>query len=371
MKDHVYCSLDLLKSFMVDVFIGMGCPPDEAEICADVLSAADRRGIDSHGVGRLKPIYYDRVMKLKVQNAVTRFEVERDIAATAVVNGHNGMGMVIAKKSMDLAIAKARQYGIGMVIAKNSTHYGIAAYYPMMACSQDMIGITGTNARPSIAPTWGVENMLGTNPLVFAVPTDEPYPFTNDYATSIAQRGKIELYAREGKKLPPGWVVDAEGNTKTDPHEVLSDLTVGKAALTPLGGIGEEMGGHKGYGYATVVELLSAGLQMGPFLKQLNGLEGGIPVPISLGHFFIAIDISHFADVDEFKKHAGDILRDLRESKRAQNAQRIYTHGEKEYFKSLERAQSGVPLPKIVCSQLGQIRDELGLKYRFEWEGNQ
>lgn len=369
MEKYVNISVEALKAFMVDVFIGMGCPPEDAEICADVLSSADLRGIDSHGVGRLKPIYYDRVVNAKVQNAVTQFQVIRDIAATAVVDGHNGMGMVIAKKSMELAIDKARTFGIGMVIAKNSTHYGIAAYYPIMACAHDMIGITGTNARPSIAPTWGVENMLGTNPLVFAVPSDEPFPFTNDYATSTAQRGKIELYARVGKKLPAGWVIDLDGNALTDADEVLSALTRGTAALTPLGGIGEEMGGHKGYGFATVVELLSVGLQLGPFLKQLNGVENGLQVPILLGHFFIAINVAHFSDVPEFKKHTGDILRTLRGSHKAAGAERIYTHGEKEYLHSLERAKTGVPLPPIVQKQLVEMRDELKLQqYKFDWE---
>jgi L-2-hydroxycarboxylate dehydrogenase (NAD+) len=368
MEKYYLYPLDKLKQFEKDVFIGMGVLEDEAEICADVLNAADRRGIDSHGIGRLKPIYYDRIVYDKVQLATTEFVIERDTAATAVVNGNNGMGFVVAAKSMDMAIAKARTYGIGMVIAKNSTHYGIAAYYPIMATQKEMIGITGTNARPSTAPTWSVENMLGTNPLVFAVPTDEPFPFTNDNATSTSQRGKIELYAREGKELPPGWVIGADGRSKTDPHEVLADLTAGRAALTPLGGIGEELGGHKGYGFATVVELLSAGMQMGAFLKQLNGVQNGQKVPILLGHFFIAIDIAHFHDVAEVKKQMGDILRTLRLSNKAADAERIYTHGEKEYLHSLERSKSGVPLPQAVCKQMSRMRDELRLDYAFEWD---
>ncbi|MBN1482019.1 Ldh family oxidoreductase [candidate division KSB1 bacterium] len=367
MEKYYYYSLDKLKQFEKAVFAGIGVPEDEAEICADVLNAADRRGIDSHGIGRLKPIYYDRIVA-KVQNAVTQFEIERDIAATAVVNGNNGMGFVVAKKAMAMAIAKARTFGIGMVIAKNSTHYGIAAYYPLMAVDHNMIGLTGTNARPSTAPTWGVENMLGTNPLVFAVPTDEPFAFTNDYATSTAQRGKIEQYAREGKSMPPGWVIGRDGKTKTDPDKVLTALISDQAALTPLGGIGEELGGHKGYGYATVVELLSAGLQLGPFLKQLGGVVDGKKTPILLGHFFIAIDVAHFAEVDVVKKQMGDILRALRTSQKATGAERIYTHGEKEYLHSLEREKTGVPLPPVVCSQMSHMRDELDLDFEFEWD---
>ena len=256
--DRMWVPFDLLEAFMVDVFKGVGVPDDDARVCAEVLIGADKRGIDSHGVGRLKPIYYDRIVKGGIQNPVTQFEVVRDCKATAVVDGHDGMGMVIGKRCMEMAIDKAREHGLGMVVARNSTHYGFAAYYSLMAVDAGMIGLTGTNARPSIAPTHGVENMLGTNPLVFAMPTDEDFPFTNDYATSVIQRGKIEQWAREGKDCPEGLVIDREGRTTTDSVQILEDLVKGTSALAPIGGLSEETGGHKGYGFATVVEILSA-----------------------------------------------------------------------------------------------------------------
>ncbi len=367
--DVCWIKFDTIEHFMVDVFKGIGVPGEDAKICADVLITADKRGIDTHGIGRLKNIYYNRIVEDKIQQPVTHFEVVKDSMATAVVDGHNGMGMVIAKRCMGLAIEKAKKYGIGIVIARNSTHYGIAGYYVLQACKAGMIGITGTNARPSIAPTFGVENMLGTNPLVFGIPTDEEFPFTNDYATSIAQRGKIELYEREEKKLPPGWVIDHDGNTKTDPKEVLQDLANGKAALVPVGGIGEETGGYKGYGYATVVEILSAALQLGPFMKQLTGLGDGKKVPFKLGHFFIAINIEFFADLDDFQKTTGDILRQLRASQKVPGAERIYTCGEKEHLIWLERKDKGVPVNKALQDQILVMRDELGLgQYKFEFE---
>jgi len=361
---------DLLERFMIDVFKGIGVPAEDACVCADILITADKRGIDSHGIGRLKPIYYDRIVKDRIQEPVTRFEVVRDAAATAVVDGHNGMGMVVARRCMSMAIDKARKFGLGMVVARNSTHYGIAGYYALMACEAGMIGLSGTNARPSIAPTFGVENMLGTNPLVFGMPTDEPFPFTNDYATSISQRGKIEQYAREGKPLPPGWVIGRDGGTRTDAAEVLRDLVEGRAALCPLGGIGEETAGYKGYGYSTVVEILSAALQQGAFLKQLLGYEGGRKVPYRLGHFFMAINIECFTDLESFKKTTGDILRELRASARAPGAERIYTCGEKEYLAWLERKDKGVPVGGELQKQILEMRDELGLReYRFAFEG--
>ena len=362
-----------LERFMVDVFAGMGVPEADARVCADVLIAADRRGIDSHGVGRLKPIYYDRIMKHGVQRAVTELEVVRDVGATAVVDGGHGMGMVIAKRCMEMAIEKARNHGLGMVAVRNSTHYGFAAYYPLMAADAGMVGLTGTNARPSIAPTWGVENMLGTNPLVFAMPTDEDFAFTNDYATSISQRGKIEAYARLGKALPAGWVINHAGEAVTDAHEALDALVAGTAALVPVGGIGEEGGGYKGYGYATVVEILCAALQQGAFLKQLSGFDAdGGRIPYSLGHFFLAIDIACFTEPDEFRRCTGDILRELRASQKAPDSERIYTCGEKEHLAWLEREKGGrgVPLPETLQRQMVEMRDELGLaQWRFSFEG--
>ncbi|MCE5250214.1 Ldh family oxidoreductase [bacterium] len=368
-EDYVLVGFDIMERFMVDVFKGLGVPEDDAKICADVLITSDRRGIDSHGVGRLKTIYYDRI-RAGIQNPVTRFEIVRDGPSTAVVDGHDGMGHVIGRKSMELAIEKARAVGLGMVAVRNSTHYGIAGYYALMATQADMIGITGTNARPSVAPTFGVENMLGTNPLTFGIPTDEEFPFVIDCATSLTQRGKIELYDRAGKDIPPGWVIDHSGRTRTDTRQILTDLVKGTAALTPLGGIGEETAGYKGYGYGTVVEILSAALQGGSFLWMLNGLKDGKKVPYHLGHFFMAIDISAFIDPESFKKTAGEILRQLRASKKMPGAPRIYTAGEKEHLAWLERKDSGVPLNRQLQSEVIAMRDELGLTgYDFPFTG--
>jgi L-2-hydroxycarboxylate dehydrogenase (NAD+) len=367
--DICWIQFDLLEAFIIDVFKGVGVPDEDARTCAEVLINADRRGIDSHGVGRLKPIYYDRIVKGGIQQPVTQFEIVRDHKATAVVDGHHGMGMVIAKRCMKMAIEKARVHGLGMVVARNSTHYGYAAHYALMAVEAGMIGITGTNARPSIAPTHGVENMMGTNPLVFGIPTDEEFPFTNDYATSIVQRGKIEQYVREQRSCPEGLVINWNGKTETDPQKILDDLIKGRSAFAPVGGLSEETGGHKGYGFATVVEILSAALQQGAYLKMLSGRdELGQSVPYSLGHFFMAIDIECFADLASFKKTTGNILRGLRASQKMPGAERIYTCGEKEYLASLERMNSGVPVGPAIQRELCAMRDELKLSYSFPFE---
>ncbi len=355
-EEVAWVKIETLRSFMFDVFNKVGVPEGEADTCADVLIAADKQGIESHGVSRFKPIYIDRI-RAGQQHPVTNFDVIREGPTTAVVDGHNGMGMVISKKAMGMAITKAKKLGMGMVAARNSTHFGIAGYYAQMAVDEGLIGIVGTNARPSIPPTFGTENMLGTNPLTFGMPSDEPFPFMLDCATSIIQRGKLEVYTRIGKRVPEGLVIDAHGDYMTDPDEILRDLTKGAAALLPIGGL-EETGGYKGYGYATVVEILSASLQGGAFLKALTGTN--------LGHFFIAIDVNAFTDLANFKKTTGDILRSLRASRKMPGHDKIYTAGEKEYLTSLERSKSGIPLNKSLQKELLQLREEYELKnYRF------
>lgn len=362
MEDRTYVSWDFIEDFMVSAFKKIGVPETDAKICANVLMESDRRGIESHGVNRFKPIYIDRI-NAGIQKPVTKIDVLRETPTTAVFDANDGMGMVASHKAMLLAIEKAKKYGMGMVAVRNSTHYGIAGYYATMASEAGMIGITGTNARPSIAPTFGVENMLGTNPLTIGLPTDEDFPFVLDCATSITQRGKIEYFAKINKDTPSGMVVGRDGLPKTDSKQILKDLVNNQAALAPLGGIGEDLAGYKGYGYATVVEILSAALQAGSFLKMLNGKdESGNLMPYHLGHFFIAIDTEAFMGLESFKKTAGNILRDLRNSEKAPGEKRIYTAGEKEYLIWLERKDKGVPLNQACIEDIRKVNDMLDLK---------
>lgn len=326
-----FISWQLADDFMTAVFEKMGVPTEDARLCADVLLESDRRGIESHGCNRFKPIYIDRI-KSGILNPVTKIDILKETPTTAVLDANDGMGMVASKKAMDMCIEKAHKYGMGMVAVRNSSHYGIAGYWTGLAAKENMIGISGTNARPSVAPTFGVENMLGTNPLTFSMPTDEPFPFTLDCATSVIQNGKIEYYARINHDTPKGLVISREGEELTDSAEILKKIRSQQAALAPLGGFGETTGGYKGYGYSTVVEILSAALQSGLFLKALDGKdEEGKIRPYHLGHFFIAIDTEAFMGAEAFKKTCGDILRDLRGSEKAPGQERIYTAGEKEY----------------------------------------
>ena len=370
-KKYANChwiSFEVLEDFMKQCLVKIGVPEDDADIVTEVLIESDKRGIDSHGIGRLKPIYLNRIDD-GILNPKTTIDVVKDTETTAVLDGNNGMGHVVSKRAMEMAIEKAKKYGMGMVAVRNSTHYGIAGYYATMASEEGMIGITGTNARPSIAPTNGVENMLGTNPLVFGFPTDEEFPFVLDCATSVSQRGKIEMYSRAGKNLPPGWVIDKTGQTRTDTDQVLVDLTRGMAALAPLGGLGEMTAGYKGYGFATVVEVLSAALQEGSYLKALNGFdEDGKKIPYPLGHFFIAIDIEHFVPLAVFKAIAGAIMRDLRNSELAPGEERIWTAGEKEHFARKYRMENGCPVPEALQNVMTEYRERFGLDFEYPWD---
>ena len=363
--ETVFIPVDVMRKFIEDVFVHVNVPKEDAAICADVLIASDMRGIESHGIQRLK-MYYDRI-KTGQQSAITNFEIVKESPTTATVDGHHGMGMVIGKRAMQLAIDKARTYGMGSVAVRNSTHFGIDGYYARMAINAGMIGMSFTNARPSISPTFGVQPMLGTNPIAFGAPTDEECPFLFDAATSIIQRGKVEVYNRINKPVPPGWVVGNDGQPMTDAGEILAALPKDHAALLPLGGLGEELGGHKGYGLATIVEILSASLQTGAFLQDLFGFDKqGNRQPFMVGHFFMAINIESFVDLDQFKTTTGDILRQLRESKKAPGEERIFTAGEKEFELEKIVPAKGIPVVPSLQKDIKILQEELKLTgYEF------
>ena len=368
MESRPYVAWDVMNRFLIDAFKGYGVPEEDAKICADVLLESDRRGIESHGCNRFKPIYIDRIVKGTLK-PVTEIEVLKDPPTTLVYDAHDGMGMVASYRMMEALIEKAKKYGMAGGAIRNSTHYGIAGYWTTMATKAGMIGVTGTNARPSIAPTFGVENMMGTNPLTWAIPTDEEFPFCIDCATSVVQRGKIEYYAREGKDTPAGMVISHDGSSMTDSSAILKALVDGTAALTPLGGAGDEMCGYKGYGYAAVVEILSAALTGGPFMKALTGVDqNGNPQMYHLGHFFFVINPEFFMGLDTCKKTAGNICRALRASEKAPGHDRIYTAGEKEWLAWCERKDKGVPIGEAVQREMIAVRDQLKLPYHFDFE---
>ncbi|PID27270.1 MAG: lactate dehydrogenase [Candidatus Cloacimonadota bacterium] len=358
-----YAKVEEVYLLIKNVFVKLGVPEDEAKICADVLILSDLHGIESHGVGRLK-MYYDRI-KAGIQFTETKIEVIRDKCASAVWDGNHGMGHVIGHKAMQKAMEKAEIYGIGTVAVRNSTHYGICGYYAKEATRKNMIGMTFTNARPSVAPLFGVAPMLGTNPVCFGAPTNLEYPFLYDAATSITQRGKIEVLDRANKPTPEGWAISADGSDVSDTKKLLVDLVDKKASLLALGGAEEVSGGHKGYGLSTMVEILSSALAGGSYLHGLHGWKDGKRVPYRLGHLFMAIDIEHFIDPEEFKKITSDILVQLQNSAKAKNRERIYVAGEKEYLNEQRIRKTGIPINDNLLKNINIMREDLELDFNY------
>ncbi|HQQ68419.1 MAG TPA: Ldh family oxidoreductase [Candidatus Cloacimonadota bacterium] len=349
-----------MYDFMMEVFVKIGVPEADARICSDVLIASDLSGIESHGIGRLK-MYYDRI-KQGIQRPETKIDVIRDRYATAVWDGNHGMGHVVAYKAMQTAIEKARLYGLGAVAVRNSTHFGICGYYAQMATKQDMLGLVFTNARPSICPTGGVAPLLGTNPICFGAPTNLPYPFLYDAATSISQRGKIEQLAREEKATPEGWAINLQGETHTQTASLLKDLIDQTASMLPLGGTDELSGSHKGYGLSAMVEILCAALQNGSYLNMLLGRdEAGNAAPYRLGHFFVAINIDFFTEIESFKAIVTDICTQLQHSQLFPGKDRIWVAGEKEYEKSLEVRDKGIPIVPNLAKNIRAMQEEIGI----------
>jgi L-2-hydroxycarboxylate dehydrogenase (NAD+) len=356
----VYVPAEVLQGFVERVFVELGTPPDDARICAEVLVASDLRGIESHGVGRLK-VYYERI-RAGVQLVETEMEIVQGTETTALVDGHHGMGAVIAYRSMRLAMDKAQRYGLGAVAVRNSTHFGIAGYYALMAAREGMMGLALTNARPVVLPTFGAEPMLGTNPIAFAAPSDAGFPFCFDAATSVVSRGKIEVHDRAEKPTPEGWVVDDTGQPLTDPRQILRGLPTGQAMMLPLGGAGEATGGYKGYDLATMVEILCASLGAGAFMKDLLGIApDGSRRPYMLGHFFLAIDIGHFLPLEVSKRITGQIMRELQNARRAPSQDRIYVAGEEEHEREAMIRERGIPVNRNLRRALRTVREELGI----------
>jgi LDH2 family malate/lactate/ureidoglycolate dehydrogenase len=335
-------------------------PRADAEVAADVLLAADLRGIDTHGGSRLK--YYADRLTSGITKPAAPFEVLRETSTTAVVDAHVALGHPVAARAMRMAMDKASAHGLGAVAVRGSTHFGIAGYYVDMAARAGLVGFAATNARPAMAPTFSSQPMLGTNPLAFAAPSDEEDPFVFDAALSIVQRGNIEVAAREGEPLPEGWAVDGEGRAVTDPVQLLRQLSADTAALLPLGGPGENQGGHKGYGLAVMVEILCAALQGGDFLTALaGGLESGRAQGYRLGHFFLAMNVEAFVPLAECRAAVGRIQRALRKARKMPGCDRIWTAGEKEWDCQRERRRLGVPVPAALREEWLKLRTDLGL----------
>ncbi|HMP99994.1 MAG TPA: Ldh family oxidoreductase [Cyclobacteriaceae bacterium] len=347
-----------LKQFTYDVFLKIGCPPDHAQLATEVLLSADLRGIDSHGVARLSG--YVRLWEAGRVNTKPNIKIVHETASTAVVDGDAGLGLVVAPKAMEIAIAKAKQVGSGWVSVKNSNHFGIAGYHTLMAVKQDMIGMAMTNASPLVAPTFATERMLGTNPIAVAIPAGKQPPFVGDMATTTATNGKLEILQRKNKQAPLGWIQDKDGKPSSNPHELKEG-----GALIPLGS-DPEHGSHKGYVLGSIVDIFSAvlsGANYGPWVPPFVSFLAppADPVGEGIGHFLGALRIDAFRPADEFKHHMDNWITRFRKTKTIAGQEKVLIPGDPEREMEAIRMKEGIPLNNNVLNDLKVLAEKLGL----------
>jgi L-2-hydroxycarboxylate dehydrogenase (NAD+) len=347
-----------LKRFVSTVLEKVGVAPEDAAIVADVLVAADMRGVESHGVARLDAYYVSRIRAGQLA-AKPPIQTVRETPTSVLVDAGNGLGHPVGKRTMERVLEKAAHTGAAFGAVRNSNHYGIAGYYAMLALDRDIIGIASTNSVRYAAPTFGKDVLLGTNPLAFAIPAKNEPAFVLDFATTTVPKGKLEVYNRKGKQLNSGWAIDAGGVETRDPNVAL------KGALLPLGGFGVEGGGHKGYGLGLLVDILCGVLSGGAFGNDLP-VAADPPLPGRISHFFAAFKIDGFRDPEQFKADMDTELRAFKDSAKAPGHERIYVAGEIEYEKTLEARKNGVPVHVKVWDGLEKLAGELGIPFDIE-----
>lgn len=352
---------DVLKSFCTQALEKLGVPKEDATITAEVLVAADLRGIDSHGVARMSR--YVTGIQQGMMKPKANPRVVHQTPSTATIDADAGLGQPVSHMAMQLAITKAREHSVGFVAVRNSNHYGIAGYYAMMALAEDMIGISTTNTEVIVVPTFAKNAVLGTNPIAIAVPAGKERPFVLDMSTSTVTRGKIEVYARLEKPTPLNWATDEKGTATDNPARVLQNIiNRSGGGLLPLGGALEESGGHKGYGLALAVEIFSAILPGALYANRVYPkTTDGKPLPSGIGHFFGAMQVDAFRPKDEFKQDMDDLIHRLKNTPKTDKATRIFIHGEKEFEQEEKLTKIGIPLNKKVIEDLRSIAKQLGI----------
>jgi L-2-hydroxycarboxylate dehydrogenase (NAD+) len=349
---------DTLHKFLAHVFQCLGVPQDDAWTAAGVIVLADVRGVETHGINNLD--HYVDSLRVGRINPTPNVAVVRESPITAVLDGDGGMGLVVGVKAMEMCIAKAEAHGLGAVAVRRSMHYGMASYYSLMCLPHDMIGLSMTNnSRPTVFPTFGLEPMTSTNPISVAAPTNREAPYVMDFATSAVANSRVDLMRKTGAThIPFGWALDKEGNPTDDPQKALDALT-----FVPLGGT-RELGSHKGYGLSVLVDILTGLLSGGIY----GNLRDRVPpadekLRYSSSHFFMALRVDYFRPIEEFKAAMDDMLRALKDSKKAAGHDRIYTHGEIEFETEGERRANGIPDHAFFVDQLRALATELDIPF--------
>ena len=343
-EDILVVQADSIRNFCIAAGKAAGLSQEHSSILADTLVQADLRGVHSHGVARFP--WYIKGYQFGEVNPRPSIRVTKDLGATAVVDGNDGLGFIVSYPAMRLAMDKATKYGVGTVIVRKSNHYGMASYWSMMALEQDMIGYTTTNGHPLLAPWGGVTPSYSNNPISYAIPSGEEWPIVLDIGMSVVAMGKIRLAALRNEPLPQGWAMDKYGKPTTDPQAAIEGL------LMP-------MSGYKGYGMALVNDVLCGVLSGGLFGKDVPKQKPDHYSAAGYCHFFMALDIGHFMPVTEFKERVDRMIRMMKDSRLAQGYNRIYLPGEIEYETHRERVKNGIPYSRETVNQLRDLAHDM------------
>ncbi len=352
-------TVNQLRTFTEAIFRAIGCPDADAILAADVLVSADLRGVDSHGVARLPG--YVRLYDNDRLNPQPQIRVVHQTPSTAVLDGDQGLGLVVGPAAMAIAIEKARQVGTGWVAVRNSNHFGIAGYHALLAVPHDMIGQAMTHAAPLVAPTFSLDKLLGTNPIAVAVPALNEPPFLADFASTAVAYGKLEILQRKNQSVPEGWAQDADGNATTDAHAIRNG-----GALLPLGS-DREHGSHKGYGLGAIVDIFSgvlSGANFGPWVPPFataGFMTTQESVGAGTGHFFGSMRIDAFRPADEFKASMDVWIRRFRQA-RAVDGRQVLIPGDPERLMEAERLVNGIPVVEPIIKSLEELGGRFGVK---------
>jgi LDH2 family malate/lactate/ureidoglycolate dehydrogenase len=334
-----------LEAFITRVFVAAGLPPDDAVVLGELITQSDLRGSDTHGIVRL-PLYVRRLRAGGI-NPRPHIKILQERAASALVDGDNGMGHLVMRVAALRAIEKAKTAGLGWVGARMSNHAGPAALYAMMALPHDMIGIYLAVGSNNHLPPWGgSEPLLGTNPIAVAIPAGEEPPIVLDMAPTVAAYGKVRLKAQLGEEMPVGWMIDREGRPLTDPKRAEEGY------LLPIGD-------YKGYGLSLIIGLLAGTLNRAAFGRDIVDMNKNIAAQCNTGQAMLAVSIEAFSPAAEFKRSVDAAIRAIRGSQHLPGVERIWLPGEQSHMKEIDRRANGVPLPAPLRKSLDDLAREL------------
>lgn len=325
------------------ILSALGMPQADAEKSADVLLYADIRGIDSHGVSNMMRPYVAGLKGGQI-NATPTMRRVRDLPSAVSVDCDEGLGLAQGRELMELACERAASTGVGVVTAFNGRHYGPSAYYAHLALEHDMVGISMTEGGMHVAPTHGAEAMLGLNPIGIAAPSHAEAPFIFDASMSSVAGNKIVLLRRVGGQVLPGWVSTEDGAPVMEEAPVPDNFL-----MLPLGGT-REIGSHKGFGLSMMVEILCG---------VLTGTGGGPHRRQGFAHYFMALNVAAFTEIDTFKRDMDEYLRTLLDCKPAPGEERVVYPGIPEHEAELDRRAHGIPYHPEVIDWFNGVMEEL------------